>query len=93
MKYEPIFGNQKGFKEFHKKIEYCKAIVNLKTRNYQQVLKSMNHLGFSILQFKIILKMILPESIIQQLNSIVFLGTGHKAIRTINENNQKKRFP
>mgnify|MGYP001400800113 CR=1 FL=1 len=85
MKYEPIFVNRKGFKAFLKKVEYCKASLNLKTRNYQQVFKSMSHLGFSIMQLKIILKLIFPISILQKLNAIVFPGAGHKTIRAVTE--------
>jgi glycosyltransferase involved in cell wall biosynthesis len=85
MKCESLFGNQKGFKEFIKTIEYFKASLYLKTRNYQQVLKSMIYLGFSILQFKIILKIILPEAIFLQLKSIVKLRNQTESDRPINE--------
>ena len=92
MKNDPIFVYRKGFKEYSNKIEYLKANLNLKTGNYQQVIKCMNRLGFSILQFKIILKIIFPGIILQQLKFIFNSVTGNKAIRIVNNNVQIKGF-
>lgn len=90
MKYESIFVNRKGFNELLKRIEYLKANKNLKNRNYKQVLKCMKNLGFSIFQLKIVLKIIFPGIILQQLKFIVNFLTGHKVIGIINKNVQKK---
>ena len=90
MKLEPLFINRKGFKEFSKRIEYLKLNTNLKIGNYQQVIKCMNNLGFSIFQLKIIIKMIVPGTILQQLKFLIYSITGHKIIRITNKYAQKR---
>ena len=85
MKFEPNFANRKGFKNFIQHIEYLKLNTNLKTRNYQQVLKCINNLGFSKIQLKIIIKIIIPQTVIQHLKFLIYSITGHKTVRIINK--------
>ena len=68
---DPIIGKQKGLKIMGKLLFYQKAIVYLERKDFKAAWACVKSLNFSILQLRLLVKIIVPEVLFQQLNKLV----------------------
>ena len=71
MRDDPIIGKQKGLKIMNKLLMYQKAIDDLERRDFKAAWACVKSLNFSILQLRLLVKIIVPKVLFQQVNKLV----------------------
>ena len=71
MRDDPIIGKQKGLKIMNKLLMYQKAIDDLERRDFKAAWACVKSINFSILQLRLLMKIIVPEVLFHQVNKLL----------------------